>query len=167
MEVHLRVIYPGSFDPITFGHLDIIERAAGMFDKVLVTIAINIHKSSIFSADERIALIEETVSAKPWRNKVELHTFSGLLVEFARSQKVNSIIRGVRQYSDYEYEFRMALMNRRLDKDIDTLFLMPREELTFVSGSLVREIAYWGGDLSEFVPANVAKALKNKQPDKP
>lgn len=163
----MRVIYPGSFDPITFGHLDIIERAAGMFEKVLVTIAINIHKSSIFSAQERIELIEQTVSAKPWSNKIEVHAFSGLLVEFARSQNVHAIIRGVRQYSDYEYEFRMALMNRRLNKDIDTLFLMPREELTFVSGSLVREIAYWGGDLSEFVPDNVARALKKKQPDKP
>ena len=159
MEVHLRVIYPGSFDPITFGHLDIIERAAGMFDKVLVTIAINIHKSSIFSADERIALIEETVSAKPWRNKVELHTFSGLLVEFARSQKVNSIIRGVRQYSDYEYEFRMALMNRRLYPDMETIFLMPHEAHSYTSSRLIKQVNAYGGDISHFVPPNAAKAL--------
>lgn len=158
----MNVIYPGSFDPITYGHIDILERATNLFDKVLITIAVNTRKNTIFTPDERTQLISESIAEKSWSHKVEIHQFSGLLVDFARENDVRTLIRGVRQFSDYEYEFRMALMNRKLNKDIDTIFLMPREELTFVSGSLVREIAYWGGDLSHFVPNNVAIALKKK-----
>ncbi|MDG5766836.1 pantetheine-phosphate adenylyltransferase [Balneolales bacterium ANBcel1] len=158
----MNVIYPGSFDPITYGHLDILERATNLFDRVYITIAVNTRKNSIFTPEERQHLIRESIDTKPWGNKVEIHQFTGLLVDFARSMNVKTLIRGVRQFSDYEYEFRMALMNRKLDNDIDTIFLMPREELTFVSGSLVREIAHWGGDLSHFVPENVAEALNRK-----
>ncbi|MEX0680767.1 MAG: pantetheine-phosphate adenylyltransferase [Balneolales bacterium] len=158
----MKVIYPGSFDPITYGHLDILERATYLFEKVYITIAINSRKSSIFPPDERASLIKESIANKHWARKVEVRQFSGLLVDYARENKVKALIRGVRQFSDYEYEFRMALMNRKLNKDIDTIFLMPREELTFISGSLVREIAYWGGDLSHFVPDSVASALDEK-----
>ncbi len=158
----MNAIYPGSFDPITYGHLDILERATNIFDKVYITIAVNTRKSTIFTPEERTALINESISSNPWANKVETHQFTGLLVDHARSLGVKTLIRGVRQFSDYEYEFRMALMNRKLDNDVDTVFLMPREELTFVSGSLVREIAYWGGELSHFVPDNVAAALTKK-----
>lgn len=158
----MNVIYPGSFDPITYGHLDILERATNMFEKVFITIAANTRKTAIFTPDERSKLIGETISDKSWNHKVEIFQFTGLLVDFAREQNVRTLIRGVRQFSDFEYEFRMALMNRKLNEEIDTIFLMPREELTFVSGSLVREIAYWGGDLHHFVPVNVAKALNAK-----
>lgn len=152
-------LYPGSFDPITYGHLDILERATHMFDKVVVTVAVNREKKYVFSPDQRVHLIEECLKDKPWREKVEIDQFSGLLAEYARSKKINTLIRGVRQVSDFEYEFRMALMNRRLNNNIDTIFLMPDEELTFVSATLVREVAFWGGDMHHFVPDNVAKAL--------
>lgn len=155
-------MYPGSFDPITFGHLDILERATQIFDKVILTIAVNTQKSSVFTEDERLQLIRECVSAYPWAKKVEIDSFTGLLVNHAQKHGVHTLVRGVRQLSDFEYEFRMALMNRRLGGDIETIFLMPREELTFVSATLVREVAYWGGDLSSFVPEKVAAALREK-----
>lgn len=155
-------MYPGSFDPITFGHLDILERATQIFDKVILTIAVNTQKSSVFSEEERLELIRDCVAAYPWANKVEIDTFTGLLVNHAQKKGVHTLVRGVRQLSDFEYEFRMALMNRRLGGDIETIFLMPREELTFVSATLVREVAYWGGDLSSFVPEKVAEALRDK-----
>ncbi len=158
----MEVIYPGSFDPITFGHLDVLERATNLFDKVIITIAVNTRKNAIFTPDERIKLIRESIHQTSWTDKVDIRKFTGLLVDFAHKNNVKTLIRGVRQFSDYEYEFRMALMNRKLGKDIDTIFLMPSEHLTFVSGSLVREIAYWGGDVSHFVPANVAEALNEK-----
>lgn len=154
-------LYPGSFDPITYGHLDILERATQIFDKVYLTIAVNTQKSSVFTEQERLGLIHECLEGKPWSAKVEVNTFTGLLVDHAKKQKAGTLVRGVRQISDFEYEFRMALMNRRLG-DIETVFLMPREELTFISASLVREVAYWGGELDSFVPPNVAKALKAK-----
>ncbi len=158
----MEVIYPGSFDPITFGHLDVLERATNVFEKVIITIAVNTRKNAIFTPDERIVLIRESIQHEPWSGKVDIQKFTGLLVDFAHQNNISTLIRGVRQFSDYEYEFRMALMNRKLGRNIDTIFLMPSEHLTFVSGSLVREIAYWGGDVSHFVPKNVANALKAK-----
>lgn len=155
-------IYPGSFDPLTNGHLDILERAAIMFEKVYVTVAVNNQKTSVFTGDERVALIKESIADKEWKNKIEIEQFTGLLIDYARKKKVNILLRGVRQISDFEYEFRMALTNRRLAPEIDTLFLMPDEQLTFISATIVKEVAAWGGDLSSFVPPHVAKALRKK-----
>jgi pantetheine-phosphate adenylyltransferase len=159
-------MYPGSFDPITYGHLDILERAAQIFDKVVVTVAVNTQKSSVFTESERLQLIRECLKDKGWKDKVEVESFTGLLVDHARRRNIHTLVRGVRQLSDFEYEFRMALMNRRIGGEIETIFLMPREELTFVSASLVKEVAYWGGDLSSFVPPKVALALKDKFSDR-
>ncbi len=155
-------IYPGSFDPLTNGHVDILERAALMFDKVIVTVAVNNKKSAVFSGEERVQLIEEAIKGKEWEERIEIEQFTGLLINFAREKKVNVLLRGVRQISDFEYEFRMALTNRRLAPEIDTIFLMPDEQLTFISATIVKEIAAWGGDLSSFVPAHVAHALRQK-----
>ncbi len=162
----MAAIYPGTFDPMTYGHLDILERATHMFQNVIVTVADNTQKKCVFSADERVQLINECISDKTWASRVEVKRFTGLLVDFAREQKVHTLIRGVRQISDFEYEFRMALMNRRLSPETDTIFLMPSEELTFVSASLVKEVAYWGGQLEHFVPENVAEALRKKYKQK-
>lgn len=158
----LTALYPGSFDPMTYGHIDILERATHMFDKVVVAVANNTSKKCLFSVEERLQMIEECVNTHEWRNQVEIDHFTGLLVNYATERDIHTLIRGVRQISDFEYEFRMALMNRRLAPQVDTLFLMPSEELTFVSASLVREIAYWDGELTHFVPDNVAKALRAK-----
>lgn len=155
-------LYPGSFDPITFGHLDILERAANLFDRVLVTVAVNKDKRSVFTGDEREALIRECISDKDWAKNIEVDQFTGLLVNHAQKLKAKTLVRGVRQISDFEYEFRMALTNKRLAPEVDTIFLMPAEEFTFISASLVKEIAYWNGDLSSFVPKNVEVALKEK-----
>lgn len=155
-------LYPGSFDPVTYGHLDILERATELFDTIIVTIAVNNQKESVFSGDERADLIRQSLEGKPWSDQVEVAQFTGLLVNFAKEREASTLIRGVRQVSDFEYEFRMALMNRRLAPKVETVFLMPDEQLTFVSASLVKEIAYWDGDLSSFVPPHVAQALHHK-----
>jgi pantetheine-phosphate adenylyltransferase len=155
-------LYPGSFDPITFGHLDILQRATELFDKVIVTIAINKRKNTVFSGGEREELLRKCIGGKIWAENVQVEQFSGLLVNFAKQKKAKTLIRGVRQISDFEYEFRMALTNRRLAPDVDTVFLMPNEQLTFISASLVKEVAAWGGDLTSFVPDVVADALKQK-----
>jgi pantetheine-phosphate adenylyltransferase len=155
-------LYPGSFDPITFGHLDILERATNLFDKVLVTVAVNHRKNAVFTGDERVELIKECLKGKEWAKNVEVNQFTGLLVNHAKKVKANTLIRGVRQISDFEYEFRMALTNKRLAPEVDTVFLMPDEHFTFISASLVKEVAHWNGDLSSFVPERVAKALLEK-----
>ncbi|MEX2586131.1 MAG: pantetheine-phosphate adenylyltransferase [Balneolaceae bacterium] len=153
-------LFPGSFDPITNGHLDLLERASRLFDQIIVTVAVNNQKASVFSGPERVRLIRECIRGTSWEEKVEVEEFTGLLIDFARKKKVHTLIRGVRQLSDFEYEFRMALSNRRLAPEIDTIFLMPDEQLTFISTSIVKEIAAWGGDLTSFVPDNVARALR-------
>ena len=153
-------IYPGSFDPITNGHLDIIERAVHIFDKVIVSIARNGEKGkSLFSEDERISLIEESIAGLPM---IEVVSFEGLMVDHAVKHDAVAAIRGLRALSDFEFEFKMALMNRSLNEEISTLFLMPHAKYTHVSSSMVREAASLGGSVSEYVPAHVDKALKEK-----
>lgn len=159
-------LYPGSFDPITYGHLDIMERATELFDTVIATVAVNKRKEAVFTGDEREALLRKCLEGKKWAKKVEVEQFTGLLVDFAKKKNAQTLVRGVRQISDFEYEFRMALTNRRLAPEVDTIFLMPNEQLTFISASLVKEVAYWDGDLSSFVPAHVAEALREKFKDK-
>ncbi|MEQ8525183.1 pantetheine-phosphate adenylyltransferase [Gracilimonas sp.] len=159
-------LYPGSFDPITNGHLDILERATNLFDHVIVTVAVNKEKKAVFSGDERVKLIEACIANKAWGKDVEVNQFTGLLVDHAQKMNADTLVRGVRQISDFEYEFRMALTNKRLAPNVDTVFLMPDEEFTFISASIVKEVAYWGGDLSSFVPENVAMALKEKFKDR-
>lgn len=150
-------IYPGTFDPVTYGHIDVIERAREIFDVVIVTVARNTSKSPLFSARDRVAMIKETV--RRLRN-VQVEQFDGLLVNFARKKKATAIVRGLRAVSDFEYEFQMALTNRKLNSNITTVFLMPHEKYTYLNSSIVREIAMHGGDCSEFVPPNVLKYLQ-------
>jgi len=153
-------IYPGSFDPITNGHLDIIERAVHLFDKVIVTVALNSEKGTpLFSHDERMSLIAESVSGF---QIIEVDSFDGLMVDHAVKHGAVAAIRGLRALSDFEFEFKMALMNRNLNEDISTLFLMPHAKYTHVSSSMVREAASLDGNVSDYVPAHVDKALKEK-----
>jgi pantetheine-phosphate adenylyltransferase len=154
-----RAIYPGSFDPVTNGHLDVIERARKLFDEVIVAVAHNDEKEALFSLQERLDLLQQTVGKK---EGVRVAQFDGLLVEFAAAQKANAVIRGLRAVSDFEFEFQMALMNRKLDGNVETIFLMPKEEYTYLSSRLVKEIARLRGNVSEFVPAPVAAALAGK-----
>jgi len=152
-------IYPGTFDPITNGHLDIIERAIKMFDKVIVTIARNSSKNPLFSDEERVELIREAV--KGWK-RVEVDSFEGLLVEYVRKRKAGVVLRGLRAISDFEYEFQLALTNRKLNDNFETVFLMPGEKYTYLNSTIVREIARLGGDVSDFVPPVVKKAFEKK-----
>lgn len=152
-------IYPGTFDPITFGHVDLIERAAAMFDRVIVAIAANKRKSPLFSLSERVDLANSIVKGN---QKIIILGFENLLTDFAIEQGAKIILRGLRAVSDFDYEFQLAGMNRNLAPDIETIFLMPAEHYTFVSSSFVREIASLGGDVSQFVPKEVAEALKKK-----
>ncbi len=152
-------IYPGTFDPITNGHLDILGRATKLFDRVIITVARNSSKSPLFTDDERMDLMRK---ASRGLKNVEVDSFSGLLVEYARKRKASAIVRGLRVISDFEYEFQMALMNRKLHEEIETVFLMPNEKYTYLSSSIVREIARLRGDVSSFVPTVVNRALKKK-----
>lgn len=154
-----RAIYPGSFDPVTNGHLDVVGRAAKLFDEVIVAVAVNEQKRGLFTADERTALIAGAVGG--WKN-VRVTKFDGLLVEFAAAQKASAVVRGLRAVSDFEFEFQMALMNRKLDEHIETIFLMPAENYTYLSSRIVKEIARLGGNVEAFVPASVATALREK-----
>ena len=154
-----RAIYPGSFDPVTNGHLDIIERARKLFDEVIVAVAHNDEKEPAFSLSERLELLRETAGKI---DNVRIAEFTGLLVEFAKTEHAGAVIRGLRAVSDFEFEFQMALMNRKLDAAVETIFLMPKEEYTYLSSRIVKEIARLGGDVSRFVPACVLKALSGK-----
>ena len=151
------VLYPGTFDPITNGHLDLICRAANLFDNVIVAVAESSGKNPLFNIDERLTLIKEVVTKK---GNVTVCSFKGLLVDFARKQKADVLLRGLRAVSDFEYEFQLANMNRRLAPEIESLFLTPSEHNSFISSTLVREIAQLGGDVSQFVPKAVENALK-------
>ena len=149
-------VYPGSFDPITNGHIDVLERALDIFDKVIITVARNSAKKPLFSTEQRVRLIRDAVSSYA---RVEVDTFDGLIVDYARSRKAVALVRGLRAVSDFEYEFQMALMNRKLASQISTVFLMPNERFTYLNSSIVRELARHGTDVSDFVPANVKEAL--------
>ena len=142
-------IYPGSFDPVTLGHWDLIKRAAKLVDRLVVAVLHNPSKSAAFSVEERVAMLEELTAALP---RVEVTSFNGLLVDFAKVQEAQVIVRGVRAFSDFEYEFQMALMNRKLAPDLETVFLMPKEKYSAVSSRLVREIGSMGGNLTDLVP---------------
>lgn len=155
-------IYPGSFDPFTNGHIDLVERATRIFDLVIVTIAVNSKKETLFTGSEREDLIREAINKKTWSDKVQVEQFTGLLVDFAEEKDATVLLRGVRQISDFEYEFQMALTNRRLSPNLDTLFLMPDENHAITSSSIVKEIALWDGDISSFVPPNIHKAILKK-----
>jgi pantetheine-phosphate adenylyltransferase len=152
-------VYPGSFDPITNGHLDVIRRAATMFDRVYVAVARNAEKLPLFTAAERVTLAR--ASMRGWK-RVMVDEFDGLLVRYARRRGARVVIRGLRAVSDFEYEFQMALMNRRLDERIETIFLMPKDEYTFLSSRVVKEVASLGGNVSAFVPRVVEEALARK-----
>ncbi len=154
-------VYPGSFDPITNGHLDVLARAANLFDEVIVAVAIDNQKESLFTVEERVTMLEETAREMGLPN-VRVVPFRGLLVEFAAAQGACAVVRGLRAVSDFEFEFQMALMNRKLDEKVETIFLTPREELTYISSRIVKEIARLGGDVQQFVPAGVSLALKRK-----
>jgi pantetheine-phosphate adenylyltransferase len=149
-------VFPGSFDPITNGHLDIVERGLNVFDRVRLAILVNPEKKPLFSIDERVGLIQETYAANP---SVEVDTFSGLLVDYAEKAGAAVIIRGIRAISDFEYEFQMALMNRRLNPSIETVFMMPAESYSYVSSRLVKEVFQLGGRVSDLVPPAVERRL--------
>ncbi len=155
-----HAIYPGTFDPFTNGHLDVLERALTIFEKVIVVIAENSKKQTLFSAKERSAMIETVTASLPGVSVEVLH--SGLLAEYAREMGATAIIRGVRQVKDFEYEFQMSLLNRHLNPEVTTVFLMPNVKYTYVASSIIKEVAMLGGDVSKFVHPQVLTMLENK-----
>ncbi len=163
-DVERIAIYPGTFDPITNGHVDVAARAAKLFDKVIVCVAVNASKTPLFSAEERVDMIK--VAVKSIIN-IEVEKFDGLLVNYAIERKADAIVRGLRAVSDFEYEFQMALTNRKLSSDVDTVFLMPHEKYTYLNSTIVREIAKFGGDVTQFVPKHVKERLVQKLKDVP
>ena len=152
-------IYPGTFDPITNGHLDIIQRGIQLFDRMIISVAISSDKNILFSEEERIELIEKSISNIPL---VEVHSFKGLMVDHAKKHSAVAAIRGLRVLSDFEFEFKMALMNRSLNDKINTVFLMPNSKYIHVSSSMVKEVVSLGGDVSGYVPSHVNSELKKK-----
>jgi pantetheine-phosphate adenylyltransferase len=154
-----RAIYPGSFDPVTNGHLDVIDRARKLFDEVIVAVAHNDQKQPLFTLEERLQLLRDTIGSS---DHVEIAPLDGLLVDFAVARQATAVIRGLRAISDFEFEFQMALMNRKLEATVETIFLMPKEEYTYLSSRIVKEIARLGGNIAEFVPSKVAEAFRSK-----
>ena len=153
------VIYPGSFDPLTNGHLDIIQRAARLFDRVIVAIASSESKNPLFTLEERVELARLVISSMP---NVEVDSFDGLLISYVAQRKGHAVIRGLRAVSDFEFEFQLALMNRKLDERVETIFMMPKDTYTFLSSRIVKEIARLGGDVRPFVPDLVEAALRRR-----
>jgi len=152
-------VYPGSFDPVTNGHLDIVRRASRIFDLTYVAISENPRKNPLFTLEERRALLEEAVQGIA---KVEVEVFTGLLVHYAKGKRATAIIRGLRAVSDFDYEFQMALLNRKLEPDVETVYLMPSEEYSYINSTIVKEVAHLGGKLDCFLPPVVARALREK-----
>jgi len=152
-------IYPGSFDPVTYGHIDLIKRASHVFDEVIVAVAENTQKNMLFSAQERVDMVKESTSNI---KNVRVEGFKGLVIDYAAANNTNVLIRGVRMVSDFEYELQMALTNRRLSEEIETVFLMPSEGYSFLSSTLIKEAVSLGADVRSFVPDSVAKKLKEK-----
>ena len=152
-------IYPGSFDPLTNGHLDVIQRAAKLFDRIIVAVAKSESKSPLFTLDERVEMVSKSLGHL---QNVESDSFEGLLVEYVERRSAQAVIRGLRAVSDFEFEFQMALMNRKLNERIETIFMMPKDTYTFLSSRIVKEIARLGGDVSSFVPTHVRVALSEK-----
>lgn len=152
-------VYPGSFDPVTFGHLDIIDRASEIFDKIIVSVFINYSKNPLFSVEERVEILKKVLKKKP---NIEIDCFDGLLVNYLKKRGVKVIIRGLRAVSDLEYEFQYAAANRTLHPDVETVFFMPRLRYSYLSSSVVREIARFGGDISKMVPPYVERRIKEK-----
>ena len=158
-----RAIYPGSFDPVTNGHLDIIERGCKLFDEIIISILINPEKQPFFTIEERLEMLSDVVSdISKGGCKVRIDSFRGLLVQYAVAQEANAIVRGIRAISDYEYELQMALMNRRLEPGIETVFMMPAETYSYVSSRLVKEVFQLGGQINGLVPPLVETRMKEK-----
>ena len=155
-----RIVYPGTFDPITNGHIDVVGRALQLFDEVVLAIAADSTKKPLFSLEERQAMAEKALAH--YGKKVRVTAFQGLLIDYVLKEKSKAILRGLRAVSDFEFEFQMALMNRKLNDSIETLFLMPRGAYTYLSSTIIKEIGRLGGDVSAFVPPNVGKALHKK-----
>jgi pantetheine-phosphate adenylyltransferase len=153
-------IYPGSFDPLTNGHVDIIQRGSKLFDRIVIAILLNVEKAPLFSVQERVDIVGEVFSGYP---NVEVDTFDGLLVEYARRKRATVIVRGLRAISDFEYEMQMALMNRHLNPEVETVFMMPAETYTYVSSRLVKEVVALGGAVSNLVPPLVEARLRDKR----
>lgn len=154
-------IYPGSFDPVTFGHLDIINRATEIFDHLVVSVFVHSNKKHMFGVEERVKMLQNVLKGN---KKVTIDCFEGLLVDYLRQKKIKTVIRGLRAISDLEYEFQIAGINRMLYKDIETVFFMPAQNYAYLSSSVVRDIAHFGGDVSKLVPPYVAGLLKRKEP---
>jgi len=152
-------LYPGSFDPVSYGHLDLIKRATKIYDKVIVAVANNLHKKLLFSSEERVDMLREALRDF---DRVDVVAFDGLVVDFARKNQIKVLLRGLRMVSDFEYEFRLALTNRRMADDIETVFLMPSEQFSFLSSTLLKELATMGADITAFVPPCVEKRLRER-----
>lgn len=159
-----RAIYPGSFDPVTCGHLDIVERASRMFDEVVVAILINPNKTSMFTIPERVQILEDVIAqrAHKFSAKVVVETFGGLLVDFATQQQAQAVVRGIRAISDYDYEQQLALMNRRLAPTVETVFFLSAQEYSYLSSRLVKEVFTYGGNVDGLVPSLVVDRMKAK-----
>ena len=157
-----RAIYPGSFDPVTNGHLDVIERAVKLFDEVIVAVAVNSQKQALFTLEERVDLLRQTTAAHAAHLRIV--RLDGLLVDYARREGASAIVRGLRAVSDFEFEFQMALMNRKLESSVETIFLMPKEDYTYLSSRIIKEIARLGGEVGGFVPSCVSAALRARYP---
>lgn len=155
-------IYPGSFDPITYGHLDVIVRASGLVDKLIIGVLRNSAKKPLFSAEERVALIEEVIKEKPELTNISVEAFEGLLVDFAKQKNANLLVRGLRAITDFEYELQIAQMNHKLNDKIDTVFFTTSVEYSYLSSSAVKEIASYSGDIRKFVPNNIVQAVYEK-----